>query len=140
MFSEPAGGRAVGKTRAFNRAAGRRLDGETVDDGLKLLAMANDRTTLRTVPAGLVIRDFQSLRAGLALDQIDRAAQNVPATDGHRFAAAVRIMPGRFGKAESVLEEPGLPFSIANKFASPDMKIRADHCDFILPDAVDSRR
>src|SRR4051812_14096613 len=104
MFGKPARGRAIRETRAFNSAARCRLDRETIDHRLELLAMAYDRSALRTIFAGFMIRDSQNRRAGLSLDQVDRAAQDETAVDRNRVAPAARVAAGRIGQAKCILE------------------------------------
>src|ERR671921_694837 len=95
MFGKSARRRAIRKTRAFNSAACCRLNCETVDHRLELLAVAYDRPALRAVFAGFMVRDSQNHRAGLSLDQVDCAAQNETAVDCNSFASAARVASGR---------------------------------------------
>ena len=102
--------------------------------------MADDRPALGAVLRCLVVGDSQNLGAGLALNQIDRAAQNEAPIDDHWLAPALFVAPGRIGQAESKLEQPRLPLCAARKIARPDMQVGPDGRDFVLTHALHGRR
>src|SRR3954465_2893598 len=105
MFGEPTRGRAIGKTSTFHGIAGCRLDRQTIDDRLELLAMADDGSALRTIFTRLMVLDPQSLGTGPALDQVDCAAQNETAVDHDGFALAARVASGRIRQAKGKLKK-----------------------------------
>ena len=102
--------------------------------------MSDDRSPLRPVLRGLVVGDSQNLRAGLSLDQVDRAAQDEAAVDRHRLALAVRVTAGSIRQTEGKLEQPRLPSRAPSQIARPDVQIGTDARNFVLPHAIHCRR
>ena len=87
--------------------------------------MADDRSALRAIFRCLVVGDSQNLRAGLALDEIDRAAQDEAAVDGTGSRRLFGSRPGCIRQAEAKLEQPRLPSRALGKIVAPRC---ADRC------------
>ncbi len=91
--------------------------------------------------AGFVIGDAQLPVAGVALDQIDGAAQ-VHAIQNHRFPIRTGGIAMRIGsQAESELEMQGKPVGLRGScLLQPTAQIGAQIFDLTLPDAGNSGR
>ena len=84
---EPAGLGAVIEPAGRHRLAGHLLDHEAVEHRLQRLPAVHRRRRPGAVLPRLVIGDAQRARRGVALDEIDRAAQDEPAVHRHGLAS-----------------------------------------------------
>src|SRR5947208_14932264 len=98
--------------------------------------MSDDRPPLRAVLRGLVVGDSQNLRAGLSLDQVDRAAQNEAPVDRNRLALAVRVTAGSIRQTEGKPEQPGPPSPAPSEIARPDVQIDTDTPKLVLIQSI----
>ena len=135
-----AGRRAVPQPAFVDDVARQRFERQSVEHRLQHLSAVHDCRPRRAIPAGLVIGDAQRVRARIALDQIDRAAQMKAAVDDRRRRHRRRIARFVGRQAERELEALGHPVHIARELLEPEQQVAANRGDLVDPDAIDRRR
>ena len=76
---------------------------------------------------------------GLALDEIDRAAQLESLVERDRVGRAVRVAVLLVGESEGQLEAPGHPVALLGAAAQPLAQVDLHAVDAVVPDAIDGR-